>query len=145
MIVSISEHRLKRLYADIRPEVRDAHCDGSTIVIGQVIHDLIDIRSAPIGNITLVDSGDLWLERASYDTSNCSVPIPNAYLARSIESFQQVAKLNCDAGKLALLPRSQQWKFVEAETALREWTRVNDPRCLDDPGSYWNELWSDQS
>ena len=144
MIVSISEHRLKRVYADIQPEKQGAISEGNTIVIGQIIDDLTDVWTAPIGNVVMDDSGNLWLERALFDTSNYPVPISNSYLARSIESFRRVAQLNCEAGKLATLPRSQQWRFVEAETTFREWIQLNDPRCLDDPGSYWNELWSDE-
>ena len=144
MIVSISEHRLKRVYADIQPEKQEAISEGNTIVIGQIIHDLTDIWTAPIGNVVTDDSGNLWLERASFDTSKYPVPIPNSYLARNIESFQRVAQLNCEAGNLATLLRSQQWRFDQAEAAFREWIQLNDPRCLDDPGSYWNELRSDE-
>ena len=142
VIVSISEHRLKRVYADIQPEQQGAISERDTIVIGQIIDDLTDVWTAPIGNVVMDNSGNLWLERASFDTSNYPVPVPNSYLARSIESFQRVAHLNCEAGKLSTLPRSQQWRFNEAEAAFRDWIHLNDPRCLDDPGSYWNELWS---
>jgi hypothetical protein len=142
VIISISEYRLKRVYADVQPEKQNASSGRTTIVIGQIIHDLRDIWTAPIGNVVKDDSGGLWLERASFDTSNCRVPIPDSYLARSIETFQDVALLNCAAGKLANLPRSEQWKFVEAQLKLRDWLQLNDPKCLEDPGSYWNELWS---
>ncbi len=58
------------------------------------------------------------VERASFDKSNYPEVIPNSYLACSFESFQHVAQLNCEAGKLATLPRSKQWRFVEAEKGI---------------------------
>ena len=144
MIVAIAEHRLKRVYADIRPEKPSATSVSNTIVIGQIINNVTDLWTAPIGNVVMDYSGTLWLERAPFDTSNCQTPIPNSYLARSIESFRHVAQLNCEAARLATVPRSQQWRFEEAESAIRHWIRQNDPRCLEDPLSYWNELWTEE-
>ena len=144
MIVLIFENRIKRVYADIRQADRTVVAEGNAVVIGQMVDELTNVWTSPIGNVAMDESGSLWLDRASLYSTDDSWPIPNAYLACSIESFQRVAQLNCEAGKLAMLPRSQQWRYMEAQAAFREWVESNDPRCLDDPGSYWSELWSDE-
>lgn len=143
VIVPISEHRLKRVFADIQTENLVAGGAGKGTVIGQIISELIGIRTAPIGKVVMDASGSLWLERASFDSSNSPMPIPDSYLARSIKSFLDVAELNCVAGKLSTLPRGQQWRYIKAEAGFRDWERLNDPMCLDDPGAYWNEVRSD--
>ena len=144
MIIPISEHRLKRVYAEIRYDDGGPIGDSQVVVIGQVIDDLVGIWTYAVGNVVMDASGRVWLERASYDKSGFPDRIPDAYLATSVESLKQVATLNCETGKLATLPRSQQYRFAEAERRFREWVKLNDPQCFDDPGSYWNELWRDE-
>lgn len=141
MIISISEVRLKRVFADIHDDAGVATDDGQFVVIGQVISDQVGVWTQPEGTVVKDVSGHIWLQRRSHDELRFVAPIPDAYLASSVESFKQVAALNCEAGKLATLPRSQHFRFVEAERYLREWVKWNDHQCFADPGSYWNEIW----
>lgn len=144
MIIPISDHRLVRIFADVQTEMQQGQLrTDEVIAIGQIIRDVTDLWSGPIGNVVVDASGALWLERASLDTSLLD-PVPNSYLARNVASFQQVAALNCAASKLSILPRSQQWKWEQAEASFRDWVQLNDPQCLDDPGSFWLELRSDE-
>lgn len=140
-IIPFSEDRIVRVYAQITSEYRSTLQPGVSQVIGQLIRELKDVElwKGPVGNIVNDSDGLLWLERASLDTTGYPVPIPDCYLASSLQSLKQMAALHFDAAKLAFVPRSQQWKFAKAFRAFDDWLRANDARCLDDPGSYWNE------
>jgi hypothetical protein len=140
VIIPISEHRLIRIYADIRHVSSDVAEAGKTVVIGQILRELVGIWTGPIGDIVMDSMGSLWLDRSTLDRTVDMADREKVYLARSMASFQRVAELNCAASKLVFLPRSQQWIYHDADAGFRDWVRANDSKCLDDFASYWNEL-----
>ncbi len=101
--------------------------------MGRLVRDVTDVWTTSEGAILIDSAGQLWVD--------CEVDdLPFAYLARDLASFQRAAELHCAASKFANLPRSQQWKYDDADKAFLDWLRVDDPQAIEDDGSYWNKL-----
>lgn len=140
--IVLSDDRIGRVYFQIHAP----SAGGDSCVAGKLMRDLkgVEVWHRPVANVIRRDDGTLWVERASFDTTNQSAPIPDSYLASSLDSLRQFASLFFDAAQLAFVSRSHQWRAAEAQRKLDEWLGVNAPRCLDDPGSYLNEIQSDE-
>ena len=132
VIISIIEHRLLHVFAEVASENCIPPHDG-LVRVGNIVRNVPDVWTYSVGDIVLSYTGQLWVD---YDADD----VPLAYLACDLASFKSAAGLHCAASKLANLPRSQQWKYDNADGAFLDWLRANDPQCVEDAHSYWNEL-----
>jgi hypothetical protein len=139
-IVTIWEHRLKRVFAEIDPEDERPVDGRGRSVVGRIVSELVDLGTTVIGRLVVGADGQVWLERATADAGAAESEAPVSYVAHSIDSFRQAAALHAAALKLAFVPRSRRHEFDSADEAFCRLLREHDPRCLDEPSSYWNEL-----